>query len=77
MKTITAREFFTLKAGSPEAYAVISDVDKIHFRIRSDYYRRNDNVKAGKKLCLRCDGTGNEFFSCYHKCPTCNGKGAQ
>lgn len=43
--------------------------------MRGDVLRRNDNLDQNKELCDRCDGTGNEFFSMYHKCPKCDGHG--
>ena len=33
------------------------------------------NIKKGNKLCIRCEGTGNEFCSMYSRCPACDGSG--
>lgn len=30
---------------------------------------------AGKKLCGRCRGTGNELYSMYKSCEACGGSG--
>lgn len=43
--------------------------------ISMDMQRRKENLKNGRKLCEHCDGTGNEFYSMYRKCPKCDGKG--
>lgn len=51
------------------------DLKKYPPHMRMDYERRNNNVKAGRKLCKRCDGTGNEFYSMYSKCLKCGGDG--
>jgi RecJ-like exonuclease len=40
-----------------------------------DYITKNKNIKNGKDLCNRCDGTGNEFYSMYKKCSACGGTG--
>jgi DnaJ-class molecular chaperone len=40
-----------------------------------DVDTHNDNIKAGRKLCEHCEGTGNEFLSMYHRCPKCGGTG--
>ncbi len=45
------------------------------FHMRGDVRIHNKNILEGKDLCERCEGTGNEFFSMYHKCPDCNGTG--
>lgn len=29
----------------------------------------------GKKICKRCEGTGNQLLSMYQKCEACNGTG--
>lgn len=43
--------------------------------MQGDYVRANENIKAKRKLCKRCGGTGNELMSMYHKCPKCKGRG--
>ena len=40
--------------------------------MQTDYYKRNENIKNGKKLCKECGGTGNYFLSKYKKCPHCD-----
>ncbi|HON83090.1 MAG TPA: hypothetical protein PLI22_03025 [Caldisericia bacterium] len=44
-------------------------------QLGGDFETRNKNIKSGKKLCKRCDGTGNEFFSMYKRCTKCFGTG--
>ncbi len=51
------------------------DVSKYPLYMRGDFETRNKNIKNGKKLCKRCDGTGNEFFSMYKRCTKCFGTG--
>lgn len=31
--------------------------------------------EAGKELCSRCGGTGNQLYSAYQKCQLCDGRG--
>ena len=42
-----------------------------------DQKNRNHAILLyGKKnLCKECAGTGNEFYSCYRKCASCDGLG--
>ena len=40
-----------------------------------DVQRHNDNVSAGRTLCSRCEGTGNELYSMWKKCTDCAGLG--
>ena len=40
-----------------------------------DVSTHNDNIENHRKLCKRCNGTGNELFSMYRKCSMCNGMG--
>jgi DnaJ-class molecular chaperone len=47
----------------------------MHLGIESDNKKRENNIKNKKKLCHWCDGTGNELYSMYRKCPKCNGTG--
>lgn len=42
---------------------------------RVDARTRNQNIDDGKKLCVRCEGTGNESYSKYTECEDCNGNG--
>lgn len=51
--------------------------DKHEFPVHmwSDIITRNENIDAGRELCERCDGTGNEFYSMYSPCKDCNGTG--
>lgn len=43
--------------------------------LEQDEDRREANVKSGKPLCPRCDGTGNEFLTVYKECMLCGGSG--
>ena len=49
--------------------------------IESDNQRRRENqalLEDGRddlRLCERCEGTGNEFYSRYRACADCGGKG--
>lgn len=54
----------------------LTDLSKIPPHMRSDYVTRNENIKAKKMLCDKCDGTGNQLLSMYQKCTDCNGTGA-
>jgi len=58
-----------------EAKAVLLDLDTVPRRIRMDFAIRNKNLAVGKSLCSRCNGTGNELFSCYRRCQDCDGTG--
>lgn len=51
------------------------DIERVPVHMRKDFFRRNDNVRAGKKLCKRCNGTGNELYSMYSRCQACDGDG--
>ncbi len=44
-------------------------------QMQMDDDRRDKNIKEGKKLCWRCDGTGNELYSMYIECSKCKGEG--
>jgi len=70
MVTIPFSEFTTGRMA-------LVDLETVPPYMRSDYDLRNRNLSAGKKLCGRCDGTGNEFFSMYRRCGDCWGTGAQ
>ena len=72
MKTVSFREFLELPDESPE---ILIDINSVEPHMQGDYVKRNNNVKQGKLLCNRCDGTGNELFSMYKKCSECNGEG--
>lgn len=54
---------------------VIVDIETVPQQMRMDYRIRNKNVTEGKRLCEWCDGTGNELYSMYRKCPKCGGDG--
>ena len=59
-----------------EGTPYLIDINSCPLRIRTDYFRRNENIeKKGIELCDHCDGTGNEFMWKYHKCPKCSGTG--
>jgi len=68
LKTISINEY-------KQGIEALIDLNTCPIRIRSDYVRRNDNVLAGKKLCERCDGTGNELMNWYSRCSSCDGTG--
>jgi uncharacterized OB-fold protein len=52
-----------------------TDPNSVEPHMRMDITRRNENIDAGKKLCKRCGGTGNELFSMYRMCKNCGGTG--
>jgi hypothetical protein len=54
----------------------IIDIETIPFHMRRDYFIRNANIRAGKNLCKRCSGTGNELYSMWKQCQACTGDGA-
>lgn len=58
-----------------EGVAALIDIESCPVPVRQDYWRRNDNIASGKKLCDECDGTGNQFMYMYSKCPACKGSG--
>lgn len=58
-----------------ERELALVDLDTVPIRIRMDYARRNANIEAGAALCDRCDGTGNELYSMWRRCPECAGSG--
>jgi len=68
---ITFSEFMQ-KGG--HVYELIK-LESVPNKLQMDYFTRNKNVRDSKALCLRCDGTGNEFFSMFKKCSVCLGKG--
>ena len=70
MMEISFREFRT-------GVLELIDLDTVPPRIMKDYVRRNDNLQKKRPLCCRCDGTGNEFYRMYHRCPKCQGRGFQ
>lgn len=43
--------------------------------VNMDETVRINNFKKGRKLCDRCDGTGNQLYFMYQKCRKCNGNG--
>ena len=51
------------------------DITKYPPHTYGDVLRHNKNVEDKKELCTHCEGTGNEFFSMYRKCPKCKGTG--
>jgi len=54
---------------------ILKDPNKYPMHMRMDIVKRNSNITAGFELCDNCDGTGNELYSMYGKCPDCNGTG--
>lgn len=40
-----------------------------------DYWTYEANVRAGRLLCERCDGGGNELWSMWKACSDCGGSG--
>lgn len=71
LKTITFQEYLGLEDGA----VVLMDLDSCPDRVRMDYATRNENLQAGRGLCPHCDGTGNELFACFRRCPKCWGMG--
>ena len=51
------------------------DLDTVPPEKRQDYEIRNQNIEAGKPLCRKCDGTGNEIYTRYRRCSKCGGTG--
>ena len=47
----------------------------MHMGILNDQIHRRRLIDAGVPLCPHCDGTGNELYSMYHRCPLCLGSG--
>jgi hypothetical protein len=41
----------------------------------SDYMVKRRNEDAGHTLCGHCEGTGNELYAMYRRCPKCGGCG--
>jgi len=54
---------------------VLVDLNTVPDHMRMDYETRNENVREGRKLCGRCNGTGNEMFSMFRLCEECLGNG--
>ena len=50
-------------------------VETVPPHMRPDFEKRNANIKNGRHLCERCEGTGNELMSKYRQCSDCLGKG--
>ena len=46
-----------------------------HAGIVQDRARKTLNVAAGRDLCRRCDGTGNELYAMFRACQLCLGSG--
>lgn len=59
----------------PERDKVLIELSTVPFHMISDYITRNDNIQAGRELCDRCEGTGNELFSMLRVCTECRGEG--
>ena len=53
----------------------LEDPNDYPIPMQMDIKKKNNNIKNGRKLCSKCNGTGNEFFYHYRKCNDCNGKG--
>ncbi len=43
--------------------------------IELDDLRAKENEEAGRTICEKCGGTGNQFYSMYKECSDCGGKG--
>ena len=71
MKKIETKPLSEVKDGA----LFLVDLETVPYHMRNDYYKRNLVVESGKPLCDFCDGTGNEFYSMYRKCPVCGGDG--
>ena len=68
MKTVSFDEY-------KEGIQALIDLDTCSPRVASDYHTRNENLKEGKPLCSKCDGTGNQLMYMYSRCDKCNGSG--
>ena len=55
----------------------IIDLDTVPLPMRSDYALRNRLIEEGRRLCRKCDGTGNEIFAHYRRCSRCDGTGIE
>lgn len=53
----------------------LTDINKIPVHMQGDYVIRNENILHKRKLCDRCDGTGNQLLSMFQTCEKCDGKG--
>jgi len=53
------------------------DLSSVPLHMRPDYSLRNLNIEKGRKLCEKCDGTGNEIFAHYRRCTICGGLGIE
>jgi len=73
MKTVSFETF--LKLPDSESFVLV-DLNTTPAHMAGDYYKRNNNILNERKLCDRCQGTGNELYSMYRKCTACNGSGA-
>lgn len=47
----------------------------MHQGILNDQRHRERLILSGTPLCEHCDGTGNELYSMYRRCPVCGGSG--
>lgn len=45
--------------------------------LESDVEQYKFNKRKGHKLCSKCVGTGNEYYSTYKKCTKCSGSGTK
>lgn len=52
-----------------------NQVDRAPIHMKNDFRTKLDNYRAGRDICDRCDGTGNELYSMYRRCFICRGKG--
>jgi len=48
-----------------------------HIGVFNDEYRawHNRREYGDNRICLKCDGTGNQLFFMFQACTDCNGKG--
>jgi len=53
------------------------DLDTVPYLLQGDFAIRNRNLATFQRLCLRCNGTGNELFFHYRKCQHCHGTGVK
>lgn len=58
-----------------QKYLRTRKVSLSNLNIVGDELIRFENIKAGRELCKRCDGTGNETFFMFKQCTKCGGSG--
>lgn len=71
LRTITLKQFLNNGENNPN---ILIDINSVPRPMRTDYYKRNDNVENRRALCGHCDGTGNQHFK-HKRCRECGGSG--